>query len=90
MPNTSSAKKRLLQSERSRVRNVSARSRMKTATKKAVSAVESSDAAATEAALRQAFRQIDRAAAKGVIHANQASRRKSRLALRRNRADAAK
>ena len=57
------------------------RSELKTRTKNALSAAETGAEDAAEQ-LRQAVKRIDKAAAKGVIHANQASRRKSRLVRR--------
>ena len=70
MPNLASAKKRLRQNEKKRLRNTIAKTRIKTELKKAV---ESGQGA-------EAFSAIDRAAAKGIIHRNAAARRKSRLA----------
>jgi small subunit ribosomal protein S20 len=68
-----------------RERNKAVRSEFKTRAKAAVAAAESGgdDAAAT---LRLAVKSIDKAAAKGVIHRNQAARRKSRLLAQVNRA----
>jgi small subunit ribosomal protein S20 len=70
MPNTPSAKKRLRQDAKKRLRNVAAKTRIKTETKKALSGGD----------VKTAFSAIDRAAAKGIIHRNAAARRKSRLA----------
>lgn len=70
MPNLPSAKKRLRQDEKKRLRNKAVKTRIKTETKKAA---EGGD-------LKSAFSAIDRAASKGVIHPNAAARRKSRLA----------
>ena len=72
MPNTASAKKRLRQDVKKRLRNTIIKTRIKTETKKALSGGEATPA----------FGAIDRAAAKGVIHKNAAARRKSRLAKR--------
>ncbi|HEX2195865.1 MAG TPA: 30S ribosomal protein S20, partial [Actinomycetota bacterium] len=47
--------------------------------------VESGDAAAAEEAYREAARALDKAAAKGVLHKNTASNKKSRLAKRLQR-----
>jgi small subunit ribosomal protein S20 len=68
-------------------RNKAVRSEVKTRSKAAVAAAESGDDDA-DARLRQAVKRIDMAAAKGVIHKNQAARRKSRLMARVNRASA--
>ena len=59
-------------------RNKAVRSELKTRVRNAVVAAESG-ADDTEAKLRAAVKRIDTAAAKGVIHKNQAARRKSRL-----------
>ncbi len=61
---------------------------MRTRTKSALAAAEDGSDDATEA-LRQAIKRIDSAAAKGVIHPNQAARRKSRLTRQVNAAVAA-
>ena len=80
MANIKSQIKRNRQNEARRVRNKSVRSELKTRTKNAVStAAEGGD---TEEALRLAVQRIDTAATKGVIHKNQAARRKSRLMKR--------
>jgi len=73
--------KRNRQNERRRLRNKSVRSEMRTRTKKAVNAVEGGTEDAAEA-VRAAVRRIDKAAAQGVIHKNQAANRKSRLMRR--------
>ena len=80
MPNTKSAIKALRQSERRRVRNRAIRSRTRTFVKKARAATASAPTAPdTEEAVRQAISALDRAVAKGVIHRNNAARRKARL-----------
>jgi small subunit ribosomal protein S20 len=68
-------------------RNKAVRSELKTRSKSAVAAAESGADDADER-LRQALKRIDMAAAKGVIHKNQAARRKSRLVAKVNRAAA--
>jgi small subunit ribosomal protein S20 len=81
MPNTPSAIKRMRQEERRRAHNNSIKSRVKTYITKARAAISSPaiDAATAEAAVRAAVSELDRAAKKGVIHKNNAARRKSRL-----------
>ena len=59
-------------------RNKAVRSELKSRTKSAVAAAESGADDAAER-LRLAIKRIDKAAAKGVIHKNEAARRKSRL-----------
>jgi small subunit ribosomal protein S20 len=61
-----------------RERNKAVRSELKTRVKAAIAAAESG-ADDADARLRSAVERIDTAAAKGVIHKNQAARRKSRL-----------
>jgi small subunit ribosomal protein S20 len=70
--------KRNRQNERRRLRNKAVKSEMRTRTKRALAAAESGSEDAPEL-LRRAVKRIDKAAAKGVIHPNQAARRKSRL-----------
>jgi small subunit ribosomal protein S20 len=79
--NIKSQIKRNRQNERRRLKNKSVRSEMRTRTKTAVSAIEAGAEDSVEA-IRVAVRRIDRAAAQGVIHKNQASNRKSRLMRR--------
>jgi small subunit ribosomal protein S20 len=59
-------------------RNKAVRSELKSRTKSAIAAAEAGDDDA-EARLRLAVKRLDTAATKGVIHKNQAARRKSRL-----------
>jgi len=72
MPNTPSAKKRLRQDAKKRLRNQAAKTRIKTETKKVLSGGD----------VVTALSAIDRAAAKGIIHRNTAARKKSRLVKR--------
>jgi small subunit ribosomal protein S20 len=76
--------KRNRQNERRRLRNKSVRSELRTRTKSALTAAEAAGVGGEDSAeaLRQAVQRIDKAAAKGVIHKNQASNRKSRLMRR--------
>jgi small subunit ribosomal protein S20 len=82
MANIKSQIKRNRQNEAQRARNKSARSRLKTLTKKFVSDVESGDESAAQESYRAAVKAYDQAAAHGVIHKNKASNAKSRLARR--------
>ena len=81
MANIKSQIKRNRQTLKRQARNKSVRSELRTRTKRAVSAIESGAEDADEA-LRLAIKRIDKAAAKGVIHKNQAANRKSRLMKR--------
>jgi len=82
MANIKSQKKRNLTNERRRQRNVAVRSRMKTQVKLALEAIDAKDAETARTALPAALSQIDRAASKGVIHPNNAARKKSILQRR--------
>ena len=81
MANIKSQIKRNRTNEKARLRNKAVRAEVRTRVKNAVAAVESG-AEHAPAAQREAMKKIDKAAAKGVIHRNAASRRKSRLAKR--------
>lgn len=81
MANTPSAKKRIRTNARKNARNKSYRSKVKTMIKRAEVAIVSAGTEATED-IRQAQRTLDKAAVKGIIHKNNASRRMSRLAAR--------
>jgi small subunit ribosomal protein S20 len=77
--NIKSQKKRNRTNEKARLRNKSVKSALKTATKKVLAAVEAGDHDSAVTAALAASVQLDRAAAKGVIHKNQAANRKSGL-----------
>jgi len=83
--NIKSQIKRNKQNEKRRERNKAVRSELKTRVRTAVTAAEAG-ADDADAKLRDAVKRIDTAAAKGVIHKNQASRRKSRLVASAKRA----
>ena len=78
------AKKAARQSVKRYRRNQSARRTTRTAVAAARRAVNSGDEAVAEPAIRQAISVLDKAVQKGVLHKNNASRRKSRLAARLN------
>ncbi len=73
---------------RKQKRNRSARSSTRTYVAKAVRAIEESDQDEAEAAVKLALKALDQTARKGVIHSNNAARRKSRLMKRLNAATA--
>ena len=79
MPTTKSAKKRLRQSLEKRASNRATKSKIKTQIRKLRTAVTGGDMAAAETEFRTTAKLLDRAGTKGVIHANAASRTKSRL-----------
>ena len=82
MANTPSAKKAIRKIERRTAVNRNRRSRMRTFTRKVEEAIERGEKAAAEAAFRAAQPELMRAAQKGVLHKNTASRTVSRLAKR--------
>jgi small subunit ribosomal protein S20 len=90
VPNIKSVKKDVIKSRKNHQRNIAAKSAMKTFIKKARVLVEApaSDAAATAEAVRLACKAIDKTSERGIIHKNQAARRKSRLMKRANKAAA--
>lgn len=83
MANTASARKRIRTNERRHMRNTMVRSQLKTLVKKSVQATTGKNEHSKEA-LAAALKALDQAAVKGVIHKNQAARRKSRLVRRFN------
>ena len=82
MANIKSQIKRNRQNLVARERNKKVRSRTRTMVKRFEAAVEAGDKDAATAAYADASSALDRAADKGVIHKNAASRKKSRLAKR--------
>jgi small subunit ribosomal protein S20 len=88
MANIKSQKKRNIQNEKRHVRNVAAKSEMKTASKKVRSAVEAGDNEGAVTSQREAARMLDKAVSKGIVHKRTAARRKSRLARAVNAASA--
>ena len=82
MANTHSAKKAARKMERQTAVNRSRRSQMRTYVRKVEQAIESGDAAVALAALHVAEPLLMRAAQKGIVHKNAASRKVSRLTSR--------
>ncbi len=81
MANIKSQKKRILTNAKRTERNKAVRSELKSRVKRAVATVGSDDGAEDA---RLAVKRLDKAAAKGIIHPNQAARRKSRLMRKLN------
>jgi small subunit ribosomal protein S20 len=79
LANTASAKKRVRQNEKRRMRNRVWLTRARSTVKQARITIDSEDSAASVAAVNKAISELDRAASKGVIHKRNAARRKSRL-----------
>ena len=82
MANIKSQIKRNRQNEKQRQRNRTVRSELRTRTKAVLESDGSSEEAS--AALSEAMKRIDNAAAKRIIHPNNAARKKSRLQKRFN------
>lgn len=83
MPNIKSAKKRVAVSLANYERNKAYRSALRTAIKKADAAVAANAPDAAEA-VKAAVVKIDQAAVKGIIHKNNAARKKSALVTKLN------
>jgi len=77
--NNASAKKRIRQDEKNRIRNVALRSRVRTFIKKTLKAIWSGDKVAAQGAYKEAQPIIDSMVNKGILHRNTAARAKSRL-----------
>lgn len=84
MKKNKSAIKRVIQSEKRRLRNSHVKSTMKTNIKKVLVALKDKDKENLESTFKAAIAYIDRAASKKVIHRNSAARRVSRLAKKVN------
>jgi small subunit ribosomal protein S20 len=82
--NIKSQIKRIRTNEVARQRNKSVKSALKTSIRHFREAADSGDREAALTALRRASRALDKAASKGVIHANQAANKKSAMAQRAN------
>ena len=85
MPNIKSAKKLLKLQEKRRQRNLAVRSRVKTAIRKLNLAIAAGELETAKDAYVNVARLLDKAATKGVVHKNTASRYKSRLMLKINK-----
>ncbi len=79
MANSAQASKRARQAEKSRQRNASQRSTLRTSIKKVIAAIQAGDSEAAKEAYKAATPVIDSTAGKGLIHKNKAARHKSRL-----------
>lgn len=79
MANNPSTEKRILQNQRRRERNRSAKAEMRRSVKRLRAAVDAGDAEAAEALLPETLTIVDSSVRKSVIHRNAADRTKSRL-----------
>ncbi len=82
MPNIKSAKKRVSVIEKKSKQNKMIRSSVKTEIKKIDTLLKEGKVAEAKAQLSEAFKVIDSAASKGVLHRNNASNKKSKLSIR--------
>jgi small subunit ribosomal protein S20 len=89
LANLKSAMKRLRSSERRKLRNRVYRGRARTAVKRARALIDNGQLEEGREAVRVAASALDKAASKGIIHKNNAARRKARLAQRLNQAERA-
>lgn len=80
MANTKSAQKAAKKAAVRTLRNKMWKSMVKTAIRKVREAVAAGNAAGGRELLSKAFKVIDKASAKGILHANNAARKKARLA----------
>ncbi|MFT3900479.1 MAG: 30S ribosomal protein S20 [Gordonia sp. (in: high G+C Gram-positive bacteria)] len=85
MANIKSQVKRIKTNEKARRRNQSVRSALRTSIRTFREAVESGDKKKAGELLAATSRQLDKAASKGVIHANQAANKKSAMAIAVNK-----
>ena len=86
MPVTKSAEKEVRKTERRRLRNRAVRTRAKTMIDKAERFIFSGDIESARKTAAAAIRSLDKAAEQGIIHPNNAARRKARLMKKLNQA----
>ena len=84
LPNIKSAKKRVLIGEVRNARNKATKSEMKTAIKKFEAAAVEGNRTEADGAYKVAVKAVDKAAAKGVLHKNNAAHKKSAMTLKLN------
>ena len=84
MPNIKSAKKRVKTNKRDTLKNKHYKSMLKTKLRNVQEAIEAGDKNKIQALLKDALRTIGRVEAKGIIHKNNAARKKSRLVKKVN------
>lgn len=80
MPNIKSAKKRVLVTEKKTQENKAIKSALKTSIKKFLAVVNAGDKDTANALYPETVSAIDSAAAKGILHKNNASNKKAKLA----------
>lgn len=82
MPNIKSAKKRVKVTEKKTLINLSHKTALKTAIKKFEAAANAGDKENVQALFNDAVKKLDRAVSQGILHKNNAARKKSQLALK--------
>ncbi len=85
MPNIKSSKKDVLSSKIAYEKNKANKSALKTDLKKFDAALASGDASVAQAAYKQAVKSVDQAVVKGLLHKNNAARKKSSMTLKLNK-----
>ena len=85
MPNIKSSKKDVISSKIAYEKNKADKSALKTNLKKFEAALESGDHAAAEGAYKVAVKAVDQAVVKGLLHKNNAARKKSSMTLKLNK-----
>ena len=85
MPNIKSAKKRVKVNETKAAQNKALKSALKTSMKKYEAALASGDKAAAAETYKAAVKKIDQAVAKGILHKNNAARKKSNFTVKLNK-----
>lgn len=88
MPNIKSAAKRARQNEKRRLINRRITSALKTSIRRFEESIPQGNPEESWEKLQIAVRQIDKAAARGVVHKNNAARKKSRLTRMYNQVSA--
>lgn len=80
MANIKQQIKRVKTNEKARIRNMSFKSSLKTAIKSVLTACDAKDKTAATAALSMAYKKLDKALTKGIVHKNYVARHKASLA----------
>ena len=85
MPNIKSAKKRVLVAQTKAMQNTAAKSALKTHMKKFDAAVAEGNRSEADIAYKVAVKAMDQAAAKGLVHKNNAANKKSSMTIKLNK-----
>ena len=85
LPNIKSAKKRVLVSQTKAAQNKAAKSALKTELKKFDAAVAEGNRSEADVAYKVAVKAVDQAAAKGLLHKNNAANKKSSMTIKLNK-----